>query len=62
MPIGVVKELVQDLAASRAFRLPTDVKSKSASLLSGLLRKKFDLSRLAARIRLLKLGLLVEVK
>jgi hypothetical protein len=60
MPATELRGRAAEVAARVNVQLPFSVMSKAGGQLIYLVAKRCDVSQLAARIRLLKLGLLVE--
>jgi hypothetical protein len=60
MPATELGGWAADLAASAHFNLPFPVMSRDGGKLIFLVAQRCDVSQWAARIRLIKLGLLVE--
>jgi hypothetical protein len=60
MPATALRAWAAEVAARLSAQLPFPVMSKAGGQLIYLVAERCDVSQLAARIRLLKLGLLVE--
>jgi hypothetical protein len=60
IPRNEIWEFAQHQAATRGLEIPVDAGSLTAEKMSGFVGQKFGVSGLAARIRLLKLGLLAD--
>jgi hypothetical protein len=60
MPATALRVWATELAADSNLKLPLPVMSKAGGRLIYLVAKRCDVSQLAARVRLVKLGLLVE--
>jgi Zn-dependent peptidase ImmA (M78 family) len=60
MPATILRAWAAELAAGANVKLPFPVMSRESGKLIYLVAKRCDVSQLAARVRLVKLGLLVE--